>query len=148
MPRNKTRKVSPCQGWRENTCLRVKGCTYVRGTKRRYCRSRPGAHRTKTRPPSSRTRGWKRVVGELRARGKRRTTSPTTPPRPPSKKQVKTTRRRRAPKGERVRLLRLQGELAAELKQVVAERAAVRATRTASAPPVRRRFLSERITND
>ena len=129
------RTVSPCQGWPEKTCLRVRGCTYVKGQKRKYCRSRPWAHTKKARRPSTRTRNWRVVVNELRSR--RRSSSPGRSSGPKASKTRKrpavpgraaaSKPRRRLPRGERAQLLRLQGQIAAELKTVVKERAAVEA---------------------
>ena len=122
MPRRRTRRLSPCVGWKEETCRRIDGCRYVKGKTRRYCRSKPHAHRQ--RPPSSRTRKWAAVVADIHSALPSATnTRKSGTPRPaPRASRSKKAARARRPPGERDRLLRLQGALAAELK-VVAEAA-------------------------
>ena len=142
MPSRKTRRSSPCQGWSEQTCVHTRGCTYVRGTKRRYCRSKPGAHNRPKTPRSPRAQRWSRVVSELRGRTKAGEAKPSPSPLRRTAPKPRTRKRPRGKKrGERERLLRLQGQIIAELKEVAALSRRMRA-QTAD----RKTFISERET--
>ena len=75
MTQRQTKKVSPCRGWDKPTCGKTRGCTYVSGQKRQYCRSKRGLLVRSKPPMSPRTRKWREVLAELQPQRSVRTSS-------------------------------------------------------------------------
>ena len=119
-------KESPCQGWDPNTCHKTTGCTYVRGRKRRYCRRKRRRQTAKKQSLSPRSR-MRLVVRELekdkphaevRARSVKRNRKKQRS-RARSRARSGTRRGPRRPRGDRTRLLRIQGQIMRELSEAV-----------------------------
>ena len=127
-------KVSPCQGWDPDTCRKTTGCTYVRGRKRRYCRRKRRHQTAKKQSLSPRSR-MRLVVRELDKENPHPEVSRRSVKRDRKKQRSRrhsgTRRGPRRPRGERTRLLRIQGQIMGELNEAVrlARRASEQNTR-------------------
>jgi hypothetical protein len=115
-------KISPCQGWDPDTCRKTNGCTYVRGRKRRYCRRKRRRQTAKKQSLSPQSR-MRLVIRELE-KDKPYTGAQARSVKRGRKKQRSRVRSgtRRAPhrpRGERARLLRIQGQIMRELSEAV-----------------------------